>query len=208
MPQISHTHYRTPNVFWGLWHITEAEENLKERLSPFLNTEELAPLKSELKRRQWLSCRLLLKNILAENHLKFEGTWKDECNKAHLVNSKTQISFSHSKNLACVAISNSQKVGIDIEQRSAKVQKVAAKFLSAEETKFSQTDLQKLTQIWCAKEAMYKWDGKKGLSFKEELLIQSFENETWQGVVKRDEKAYSLHLQLNQYEDFCIVIAH
>ena len=57
--------------------------------------------------------------------------------------------------------------GLDIEQRNAKIGRIARKFVNAEEEAFcSATDLDRLHIIWGAKEAMFKWYGLGGVDFR------------------------------------------
>jgi 4'-phosphopantetheinyl transferase EntD len=66
------------------------------------------------------------------------------------------------------------KTAIDIELVSHKLLKLASKFLSDEEQEFCQTDLEKLTLLWCAKETLYKIYPGRGLHFRENLFVRAF----------------------------------
>ena len=49
------------------------------------------------------------------------------------------------------------------------------KFLSAEEQRLFKNDPKLITLAWSAKEAAYKWQGRRGVEFIEHLLIRFFE---------------------------------
>lgn len=87
----------------------------------------------------------------------------------------SQFSFSHSRDFAA-AITGSLPVGIDVEVVDDKVRKVASRFLDAEELQQvpRQGELEYLTVCWCAKEALYKWAGLAGLSFREDMDLNAF----------------------------------
>ncbi|MBQ1205070.1 MAG: 4-phosphopantetheinyl transferase family protein, partial [Alistipes sp.] len=85
-----------------------------------------------------------------------------------------QLSVSHTKDLLVVALSK-DRVGVDIERLDRRYQRILAKYLTAEEQQLS-ADPHFPAAAWCAKEAIYKWAGIRGLSF-EEVQIQSFDGE-------------------------------
>lgn len=103
---------------------------------------------------------------------------KDEYGKPYLTKASRFISFSHTSDYL-VAISSDNVVGIDIQQYSQKIERVAHKFVADSERQFidNQQKINYLHLLWSAKESLYKADGKRGLEFKTQLLIEPFE---WQ----------------------------
>jgi 4'-phosphopantetheinyl transferase len=85
------------------------------------------------------------------------------------------VSLSHTSNYAVAIVSLEEEVGIDIEKISNKLSRVSHKFLSEPERLHAGNDLLKMCIYWCAKESLYKWYGKKNLSFKENIFIEPFE---------------------------------
>ena len=67
-------------------------------------------------------------------------------------------------------------MGIDIEKINPSIEKIACRFVRAEEEKFISTTerLNYLYIIWCAKEALYKLYGKRNLDFLKQIKIDSF----------------------------------
>ncbi|MEM9417209.1 MAG: 4'-phosphopantetheinyl transferase superfamily protein, partial [Bacteroidota bacterium] len=74
-------------------------------------------------------------------------------------------------------------IGVDIQLPAKKLQDVREKFLSENEVKDSGNDMETLCIYWCAKEAIYKAHGGKGVSLKEDIHIQEFEKND-QGIVR------------------------
>jgi phosphopantetheinyl transferase len=119
-------------------------------------------------------------------------------NKPYLEGRKEKVSISHTGNLLAIIISESKKVGVDIEILGDRISKIAHKFIHADEMK-SIEENHKITQqliLWCAKESMYKLFEKRELSFKENirLLPYSFssnQNSLSAWVKKADEEVYA-----------------
>jgi phosphopantetheinyl transferase len=94
--------------------------------------------------------------------------------KPYLENSSEFISISHSHNLLALAIS-SNNVAIDIEIISDKAEKVKHKFLSEKElTETINCHSIVYTIYWSAKEVLYKLNGKKGFSLKNDFTVLPF----------------------------------
>jgi 4'-phosphopantetheinyl transferase len=101
----------------------------------------------------------------------------DDHGKPYLVNSDYEISLSHSFDYAAVMISQNKRVGVDIELIKDKIKKIQGKFLTdLELSQLNDADNTLALYIcWCAKEAIYKWNGRKGLEFKQDIHIYPFE---------------------------------
>lgn len=84
----------------------------------------------------------------------------------------TGISLSHCRSGACIALgSQSLSFGIDIEDISDKLARVAPKFINGHEATFIGHDM--LLCAWTVKEAVYKAAGIPGLSLRDGIDIQS-----------------------------------
>ncbi len=159
----------------GLWRITESSIDLESQLQ--LKTHELTLLSSLSKGKRnlhWLATRVLLRKMLNTNE--YIDCRADENGKPILINHPYHISLSHSYDYAAVMISKTKHVGIDIEIIKNKIERVQNKFLSAKE--LNEIDninrIEKLYVYWCAKEALYKLNGKRETSFKDNILIKPF----------------------------------
>ncbi|MES2417931.1 MAG: 4'-phosphopantetheinyl transferase superfamily protein [Bacteroidota bacterium] len=159
----------------AVWKIEETEAQLLAGLQ--LKQHELDVINSLSNGKRalhWLSTRLLLRTML--NTADYIDCRMDEHGKPYLVNSETQISLSHSYDYAAVIISKNKKVGIDIELIKHKIKSIKHKFLSDVELAQKQIgdNTNGLYVSWCAKEAIYKWNGRKGLEFKQHIHIKPF----------------------------------
>jgi phosphopantetheinyl transferase len=157
-----------------VWKITETYDQLfEEVVLNMKNRERLNGMKSELHQRGFLSVRKLLQEA-GYNDLEL---YYDEFGKPHLKDDK-YISITHSHEFSAIIISN-RPVGIDVELHRQKIIRIADKFITAE-VKFLTIDdlneyIQKLTVIWGAKEAVFKIQNEKGISFKDHIEVLPFE---------------------------------
>lgn len=159
----------------AVWKIEETEEELFSGLQFKQHELDLIATLSNSKRRMhWLSTRLLLRKMLRTDQ--YIDCRMDEHGKPYLVNSDYHISLSHSYDYAAVMIGKNRSVGLDIELIKDKIYRIQQKFLNTEELAIPglKDHTQALYVCWCAKEAVYKWYGKKELEFKKHMHIQPF----------------------------------
>jgi phosphopantetheinyl transferase len=159
----------------GLWRIEEDAQELISRLQlKHHETDTLLNLSAGKRRLHWLSTRVLLRHLLGDPA--YIDCRIDDHGKPYLSNFPHRISLSHSYNYAAVMVSEDKDVGIDIEQISNKIERIAGKFMKDEELAFiaSANRTQHLYICWCAKEAIYKLRGKTGVSFKEHIHLKRF----------------------------------
>ena len=159
----------------AVWKIEETEAQLLSSLQ--LKQHELdviSSLSNGKRALHWLATRVLLRSML--NTEDYIDCQMDDQGKPYLVNSDTYISLSHSYDYAAVIISKGKQVGVDIELIKMKIKSIKHKFLSDVEMAQKQIgdNTVGLYVAWCAKEAIYKWNGKKGLEFKQHIHIKPF----------------------------------
>ncbi len=156
----------------GLWEVTETPEELEQLFDR--NTSNLPEFAGSKVTRltHYLASRLAAQQM-------FPGTLllKDAFGKPVLENSPWKISLSHAGSYAAVAGKEGEETGVDIELVGEKVRRVASKFCNAAEqlSVKNGAELETLHLIWGAKEAMYKWYGKKEVDFKAHLAVQPFD---------------------------------
>jgi 4'-phosphopantetheinyl transferase len=167
----------------GVWHIEEAEDFFLEKV----------PLKRDVshphKRLQHLAGRYLLPALFPDFPL--EEIVIADTRKPFLPTEKYHFSISHSGNYAAAVVSSINRVGVDIETITPRIHNIADKFLSTDEKDFFNEDYKSfldqwnlkdkvnteyLTMMWSAKEAIYKWHGGGGVSFKENIQLLKFES--------------------------------
>lgn len=86
------------------------------------------------------------------------------------------ISVAHGGECVAVAIAD-EPVGVDIESLDRDFARVAPRYMTAEELSLSD-DERWACFVWCAKEAMYKLYGRRGVELRGELRVDSFDSET------------------------------
>ncbi|VTQ07621.1 MULTISPECIES: 4'-phosphopantetheinyl transferase superfamily protein [Sphingobacterium] len=167
----------------ALWKIEESEDELISMLQ--LDEAELAKLSSLAKGKRtlhWLATRVLLRYLLQTPE--FISCPSDSNGKPYLPDFPYEISLTHSYDYAGVMLSSAGVCGIDLEIVKEKVVRIKDKFLKPEEIGFIEEDqfVDQLYACWCAKEAVYKLQGNKGVSFYQDMTIEPFRY-TPQGVM-------------------------
>jgi 4'-phosphopantetheinyl transferase EntD len=157
----------------AVWHITESVDELCSKLN--LRNSDIHKLNSykiEHRKLEFLATRCLVKEILDINP---EIDYR-QSGKPVLSNSVYNISISHTKNFAAIALSKNNNVGIDIEYPSDRVCRVYKRFISPEEHTFipNGKETEYYTIIWCLKETMYKLFDEKSIIFNRHLKCMPF----------------------------------
>ena len=111
----------------------------------------------------------LLKQLFPKKTILLEYT---ENKKPYLRGENSHISISHSHNKLVIITNTNESTGIDIELIRDKVKNVQNRFLNDEELNFANGDIEVLTKLWAAKEAIYKAYGLKELDFRKNILIE------------------------------------
>ena len=158
----------------GIWKIEETAEELSSRaILSSAEEDQLRSFKSETRKKQWLSYRILLNEMLPGNPLFLEY---DLFGKPALKEHSLFLSISHSGEYAAVIISKTHPVGIDIERITGRIERIRSKFLVPEEEKQigEVNRLEKLYVIWGAKESLYKIYGRPEVEFQRDIFIESF----------------------------------
>lgn len=87
-----------------------------------------------------------------------------------------QISVAHCDERVAVAIAD-ERVGVDIERIDRDFSRVAERIMSQQERSLTTEDCW-AGMVWCAKEAMYKYYGNKGVDLLHDLQILEFDAAT------------------------------
>ncbi len=184
---------------WALWLITEEVESLLQKLS--LSSREYAEfelIRIKQKQLEWLSSRLLLKELARQHQLQPAEIIKDSFGKPCLTSADGYVSLSHSYPYAAAIINTRTETGIDIEHSREQLLRIRHKFLSSGEEECAGNHTDKLCVYWAAKEALYKLYGRKGLILKEQIIINPFEltdSGTIEGslLLNKTKQQYTLH---------------
>lgn len=185
------------SVSFCLWQIQETEAFFLENyfLDP-LDLYNIKKIKLESKRMEKWACRAALAELIHDNAVLI--TYSEN---GQPISHYGSISFSHTKDLALVVLSD-QQIGADIEQVTPKIVKLKHKFMNEKEMQYFNADLpEDVTLIWSAKEAIFKWYEKGNLDFSNDIVI----SKNPLSALLKNEKEIPLFQM--EYLDFMIVIA-
>jgi phosphopantetheinyl transferase len=184
----------------GLWKITETEEELfKMLLKTGFDPSTTYQTKNKQRLKQWIATRLLLNSFFDEAKIIY-----DDLGKPHLDND-WRISISHSNEFVAIILNNNDNCGIDIEKISDKVARIKHKFLNHLDLK-TVIPNKHLTLYWGAKEALYKYYGKKEVLFIENLFIEDFSesSKSFSGRIDMPKFKKTLPMEYEIIEDYIL----
>jgi phosphopantetheinyl transferase len=184
----------------GIWELSDSAEALLNCVE-LTNSDQkkYATFKAERRKKEFLASRILLQKL---HSTACEITYNNE-GKPFLKDSNKHISISHSADFACVYISDKNN-GIDVEQISRNIDRVAQRFLHPQEQAFvaeSSKPQEAKILLWAAKEAIFKCTPHQSIEFNEQILIDKFEvNEEgkFEGslLVKTKKVNFQLHYRI------------
>ena len=163
-------HKKILNNHIYVWKMTSSyEDQIK---NPLLNTTELISakeLKSENRKKEFLSSRIALKKIFnKELELKHHKSGKPFIKEAK------HISISHSSNFLALAFGK-ENIGVDIEKPQNRMVKLMPKILS--EIEFmefkKEPSIDLACKLWGTKESILKYMGDKKLNYKEDIKVNT-----------------------------------
>ena len=189
-----------------VWKIEESFNELsKDNPLTERSQNRLNSMKSELHQRGFLSVRRLLK---AAGYTDFDLYYNGN-GKPHLTDGR-HISITHSFTFSAVIISD-REVGIDIEKNREKIKIIQNKFVNFERGFIHKDDdyIEQLTVIWGAKESLYKIYPYGGLTFKNDIDINSFQiaDKKTTGYIKVEGWDKNYTIEFHQIDGFTLVYA-
>jgi len=193
---------------FAIWKIEETTEELLDKLQlDEAEKRKLQQLSKGKRTLHWLATRVLLRYLLQTDE--YIHCPSDANGKPYLPDYPYEISLTHSFDFAGVMLSSKGACGIDLEIVKDKVMRIKEKFLKPEELLFirQEDEIAQLYACWCAKEAVYKLQGNKGVSFLENMTIHPF-NYRPQGVMTvdlfKDDRAYSFQVYYEKFQDYML----
>lgn len=139
--------------------------------------------------------------------------------KPFLENETYHFSISHCGDFAAAIVSKTNRVGVDIEIVTPKIEKIKQKFLSENENQIlndqqstingqQSTISYQLTMLWSCKEAVFKWYGLGELDFKDHIRVKSItatDKDCFDTIIdfKKKEELY-LNLISRFFGDLCL----
>ena len=189
------------NLKIGIWEIAETEEYLIETLATkgiSIGNKPNSQNKSRI--IQWLTTRLLLNEFFNNTSIIYDNLGKPSLDNGWF------ISISHTKEFVAVILNKEADCGIDIEKISEKVDRIKHKFLNPLDLK-NVTSLRDLTIYWGAKEALYKYYGKKEVLFIENLFISNFftDKNDFMGTIELQNYRKEIPMKYEILEDHTLV---
>ena len=161
----------------GLWHLTEEPSALLPLLPYAAEYETRQPPITHAQRRaEWLAGRVLAHTMLQTLPDATDGPIGNDANGRpyFLHQAELALSLSHSGAWVAAVVSTRGRVGTDVECIREKAQKLAPRFLAESERADAGDDAAKFSLYWSAKETLYKLHSRRGLVFREQLLLDPF----------------------------------
>lgn len=191
-----------PETHVLLWKVDEPMEFFEEIPTnwPSISTQ------NPIKRTESLAVRYCLHELCKRLELKDIVFKQDERDRPYLQNSDWKISLTHSFPYVAAACCRSHEIGIDIEKKGRKIEKIAPRFLNTDELDDRADNHNALTLAWSIKESIYKAANIPGLSFREAIALVPHTEET-EGNASLLQGAKSATYYWEEYEDFVISIA-
>lgn len=193
-----------------LWKLDEDEDQLRELLPVTNDHAEFDTITHPQKRREWLAGRVLVKKLVEDQACQqYQGMWKDEHGKPFLVGASCPISITHTSEYVAGVLHQSLPVGIDMEKVHPKLIRTARKFLSDPEVQQAGDHLIRLCMYWCAKEALYKLNGRKKVSFRDSIAIAPFAEDATvlEGTLTDTDRQVRARIYIRWVEDYCLAVA-
>jgi 4'-phosphopantetheinyl transferase EntD len=123
-----------------------------------------------------------------------------------------EVSITHSFHFSAIIISD-QKAGIDIEMQREKIIRIADKFVDYEfhflKSEKNQEYIRKLTVIWGVKESIFKIRNEKGISFKDNIQVDTFETSDLKttAILEFENIKQQFSIYFEEIENFTLVYA-
>lgn len=161
--------YLNDTTEMAVWKITESVEELRNLLWMFEHEE----FKFESRNLHWLASRVVLQELLKTDSKLPLQLLKMPNGRPYIEGMDCRISLSHSGIYAAAIKSTTGSVGIDIEETTERIKKIARKFINDYEWQYleGENDLETMYLLWAGKEAIFKWYGDGGVDFKHHMKI-------------------------------------
>lgn len=157
--------------------IEEHEDDDLDFLS-FREKLSLANISHPDKKKEWATARLAIHDALEVLKIPYPGFFKDEHGKSHSMNGHGFVSLTHTQGFAGAIFHRDQPVGIDLDLIREKILRIGFRFLDPAELDFLDNDPVHYTMAWSAKESIFKCQGRKGISLRDNILLDPFDVST------------------------------
>ena len=154
-------------------------ESLSEKDLEFLSFREklsFANISHPERKKEWGTARLAIQEALELLQIPYPGFFKDEHGKSQPMNGQGFVSLTHTRGYAAAIYHRELPVGIDLELIREKILRIGTRFLAESELNFLHSLPAHYTMAWSAKESIFKCHGKKGVSLRENILLDPFDS--------------------------------
>lgn len=155
--------------------IIESQQDQSMDFLSFREKLSFANISHPDKKKEWATARLAILDALKALEIPYPGFFKDEHGKSQSMNGQGFVSLTHTPGFAGAIFHREQPVGIDIDLVREKILKIGFRFLDSSELDFLDKNPVQYTMAWSAKESIFKCQGKRGVSFRENILLEPFE---------------------------------
>ena len=159
------------HTWLGIWQLQEPIQDLLLLLPSHADTSAMEGQVHPRRQQEWLASRVLVYQLLRYFTAEPLVLARDENGRPYFPQQPLHVSITHSPHLAAVILSEQYEVGIDIELISPKALRVADKFLTEAEKRYTASDETATCLYWSAKETLYKLYSRKKLIFKNNLMV-------------------------------------
>lgn len=203
MPEFSSTLTSLlPETHVFVWQVDEPMEFFEQIPThwPTINSQ------NPIKRTESLAARFCLYDLCTRLGLVDVVLLQDERDRPYLQHSDWKISLTHSFPYVAAACSRTHEIGIDIEKKGRKIEKIAPRFLNLDEIGDRANDHNALTLAWSIKESIYKAANIPGLSFRDAIALEPHA-EIPTGVASLLQGEKSANYYWEEFDDFVISMA-
>lgn len=175
------------DIYQKEWTIFDSKE--KKMLNSFKNNQ---------RKNEFITTRILLQSILPDAKIEYTKN-----GKPFLLDSKTHISISHSKQIISIIVSENSECAIDVQTIENKVISLRNKFLSEREMlMFPESDTTLNSIAWSVKETLFKSINQENVPYKTCLTIESFNNSLFNCLVNHENISKKLIVHYKVFDNF------
>lgn len=195
------------DVFLAVWRIEEDTDELYREVYLSAQDKELYHrIRNENRRKEWLTARLLTQMMLEEE---LSISYEDS-GRPYIQNSEWHISITHKKEFVGVLLARNRRVAIDIEELSARIDKIYDYYMHPNELAQIVRNHRnfQLHLYWCAKECLIKVTGKRTLSILKDMYVHPIHPvlDSFTAEVRMEEEMVPFEMFYEKLSDDYVVV--
>lgn len=148
-----------------LWSVCESEDRLRACVTE-QDRASADGFASRARRLEHLAWRAALRTMISDGMISYTETGAPV-----VAGSSLHIGVAHTRGLAVVIVST-EPCAVDAECAARDFGRSCARFISPHEARLADAARPDFAAaVWCAKEAMYKYSGRRGLDFLRDMQV-------------------------------------